>query len=69
VIDRNELPVVVLGPAPCPVARIKERWRWHAVLRGPSRDLGRIVRTAARGLARRRREPAIVIDRDPVSML
>ncbi len=69
IIDRHGLPVVVLGPAPCPVARIKERWRWHAVLRGPSRDLGRLVRTAARSLARRRREPAIVIDRDPVSML
>ena len=69
IIERHGLPVVVLGPAPCPVARIKERWRWHAVLRGPSRDLGRLVRTAARSLARRRREPAIVIDRDPVSML
>jgi primosomal protein N' (replication factor Y) len=69
IIDRHGLSVVVLGPAPCPVARIKERWRWHAVLRGPSRDLGRLVRTAARSLARRRREPAIVIDRDPVSML
>ncbi len=69
IIDRHGLPVSVLGPAPCPVARIKERWRWHAVLRGPSRELGRIVRTAARSLARRGREPAIVIDRDPVSML
>ncbi|MGE5926593.1 MAG: primosomal protein N' [Gemmatimonadota bacterium] len=68
-IDRHALPVTVLGPAPCPVARIKERWRWHAVLRGPSRELGRIVRTAARSLARGRREPAIVIDRDPVAML
>lgn len=68
-IDRHALPVTVLGPAPCPVARIKEHWRWHAVLRGPSRELGRIVRTAARSLGRRGREPAIVIDRDPVSML
>jgi primosomal protein N' (replication factor Y) len=69
VIERHELSVAVLGPAPCPVSRIKERWRWHVVLRGASRDLGRIVRTAARSFARRRREPAIVIDRDPVSML
>ncbi|HLS48157.1 MAG TPA: primosomal protein N', partial [Gemmatimonadales bacterium] len=68
-IDRHGLPVTVLGPAPCPVTRIKERWRWHAVLRGPSPDLGRIVRPAARRLAKRGREPAIIIDRDPVSML
>jgi primosomal protein N' (replication factor Y) len=69
VVDRHGLAIAVLGPAPCPVARIKERWRWHAVLRGPSRDIGRLVRTAARTFSRRRREPVIVIDRDPVSML
>lgn len=69
VVDRHGLSVAVLGPAPCPVARIKERWRWHAVLRGPSREIGRLVRTAARSFSGRRREPAIVIDRDPVSML
>ncbi|HEU5049569.1 MAG TPA: primosomal protein N', partial [Gemmatimonadales bacterium] len=69
IIARDDLPVTVLGPAPCPVARIKERWRWHAVLRGPPRDLGLLVRQGARRLAGRHREPAIVIDRDPVSML
>src|SRR5207249_1449226 len=26
--------IIVLGPPPCPVARIKDRWRWHALVKG-----------------------------------
>jgi len=39
------------------------------VLRGPSPALGRLVRRTARVLARRRSAVAVIIDRDPVSML
>jgi primosomal protein N' (replication factor Y) len=67
-IQRYELPVGVLGPAPCPLVRIKDRWRWHVLLRGPSQSLGRIVRYGARRL-RREGDTRIVIDRDPVSLL
>ncbi len=66
--QRGELPVEVLGPAPCPVARIKDRWRWHVLLKGPSSTLGRVVRYAARRLPRRD-GLRIVIDRDPASLL
>ncbi len=69
VIERLGLPVAVLGPAPCAITRIKDRWRWHVVLRGPSPELGRLVRRTARVLARRRSEVAVIVDRDPVSML
>jgi primosomal protein N' len=48
--------------------RIKDRWRWHILLKGPSEDLGRIVRYAARRLKRDGRV-SLVIDRDPVSVL
>ena len=67
-VSRHGLPVTVLGPAPCPLARVKDRWRWHVLLKGPSAVLGRIVRYAARrlaGLGKTR----VVIDRDPVSLL
>jgi primosomal protein N' (replication factor Y) len=67
-IQRYELPVSVLGPAPCPLVRIKERWRWHVLLKGPSRALGSVVRYAARKL-RREGSTRLVIDRDPVSLL
>jgi primosomal protein N' (replication factor Y) len=67
-IRRHELPITVLGPAPCPLVRIKDRWRWHVLLKGPSEELGRVVRYAARRL-KRDGNTRLVIDRDPVSLL
>ncbi len=67
-VTRYALPIEILGPAPCPIARIKERWRWHVLLRGPSRALGLVVRYGARRLTRTG-EIRIVIDRDPVTLL
>jgi primosomal protein N' (replication factor Y) len=67
-VSRHRLAVDVLGPAPCVLARIKNRWRWHVVLRGDSEALGRIVRYAASRLP----EPdgvRVIIDRDPVNLL
>jgi primosomal protein N' (replication factor Y) len=64
----QRLEIGVLGPAPCPLARVKGRWRWHVVLKGRAEAIGRVVRYAAprlesRGTAR------VVLDRDPVSLL
>ncbi len=62
------LDVTALGPAPCPLARIQRRWRSHVVLKGPSDEIGRVVRYAAPrvgGLVRSR----VVLDRDPVTLL
>ncbi|HEY5940071.1 MAG TPA: primosomal protein N', partial [Gemmatimonadales bacterium] len=67
-IERHELPITVLGPAPCPLVRIKGRWRWHVLLKGPSKSLGRVVRYAVRSL-RREGNTRVVIDRDPASLL
>ena len=67
-IAAQGLPLVLLGPAPCPLTRIKARWRWHVLVKGPVEEIGRVVRYAAprlegRGKAR------VVLDRDPVSLL
>ncbi|MGH7526430.1 MAG: replication restart helicase PriA [Gemmatimonadales bacterium] len=67
-VERHDLPIQVLGPAPCPLARIKDRWRWHVLLKGPSEALGRVVRYAARRLPRGR-TTRVTIDRDPVALL
>ena len=67
-LAKYALPVTLLGPAPCPLARIKDRWRWHVLLKGPSEALGRIVRYAAQHLPRAG-DVRVVIDRDPVSLL
>ena len=67
-VDPSLLPIEVLGPAPAPLSRIKDRWRWHVLLKGPSRALGQVVRYGARHLGRRR-GLRVIVDRDPVSLL
>ena len=67
-VEGRTLPVTILGPAPCPLARLKDRWRWHVMLKGPSRAVGQVVRYAARRLPRFPRV-RVVIDRDPVTLL
>jgi primosomal protein N' (replication factor Y) len=62
--------LVVLGPAPCPIDRLRDRWRWHFLLKAQSaRTLGSVLRF----LANRHRQPSgglrIEIDRDPESLL
>ena len=67
-ISSQSLPLVLLGPAPCPLTRIKARWRWHLLLKGPVEEIGRVVRYAAPRLEGRR-AARVVLDRDPVSLL
>jgi primosomal protein N' (replication factor Y) len=68
-IARSELSILLLGPAPCPIERIRERWRAHIILKGPSAELSRWIRTAAPRLGASRRGVRIAIDRDPTSLL
>ena len=67
-VQSRDLPVAVLGPAPCPLARLKDRWRWHVMLKGPSRAIGQVVRYAARRLPKAH-QVRVVLDRDPVTLL
>ncbi len=54
----------VLGPAPCPIERLKGQWRWHVLVKAAEpRAIGRVVRALA---ARAR---GVVVDRDPESLL
>ncbi|HEU4763743.1 MAG TPA: primosomal protein N' [Gemmatimonadales bacterium] len=68
-VDAQRLPLTVLGPAPCTLARIKDRWRWHVVLKGPPEEIGRFVRYAAPRWREDGRGVRVVVDRDPVSLL
>jgi len=66
---RPELGAAVLGPAPCPIERIRERWRWHFLVKAADeRALTRLARYLA---ARAPVSGAVrlVVDRDPVSLL
>ena len=64
--------VELLGPAPCPVDRIRGRWRWHFLLRSESpAALGSVLRRlhdhgetlTGKGSLR------LALDRDPVTLL
>ncbi|MEP6743912.1 MAG: primosomal protein N' [Gemmatimonadota bacterium] len=68
-VERTGLTLSILGPASAALARIKERWRWHVVVRGTSEEIGRFVRYAAPRVGKGKREVRVVIDRDPVSLL
>jgi primosomal protein N' (replication factor Y) len=63
--ERLDGMLTVLGPAPCPLMRLKGKWRWHVLTKSAEpRVLGRVVR-AWRTKAHR----AVTVDRDPVSLL
>jgi primosomal protein N' (replication factor Y) len=67
-VASQRLGLSILGPAPCPIARVQRRWRWHILLKGASEEIGRVVRYAAPragDLVRSR----VVLDRDPASLL
>lgn len=59
----------LIGPAPCPIEKVKTRWRWHVLLKSntPS-ELTRI----SRYFMERFKVPAalrVTLDRDPVALL
>jgi type 1 glutamine amidotransferase len=60
-VDRTGLTLSILGPAPAALARIKERWRWHVVVRGAPEEIGRFVRYAAPRVGKGSREVRVVI--------
>jgi len=63
--ERLDGALTVLGPAPCPLMRLKGKWRWHVLAKSAEpRVLGRVVR-AWRAKAHR----DVTVDRDPVSLL
>lgn len=63
--------VVLVGPAPCPIDRIKDRWRWHLLIKstrnGAMTRLARYI--AERCPVPKGAELRLVVDRDPVSLL
>jgi primosomal protein N' (replication factor Y) len=63
-------PSAVLGPAPAPIERVRERYRWQVLLRATVPGALRALARAAATSARRMRAPDLraIIDVDPYSM-
>jgi primosomal protein N' (replication factor Y) (superfamily II helicase) len=64
--------ISVVGPAPCPIERVKTRWRWHLLIKSTNPAL---LTRACRFLVERLVVPKdksqlrVALDRDPVSLL
>ena len=64
--------ISVIGPAPCPIERVKTRWRWHLLIKSTNSAL---LTRACRFLVERLDVPKgksqlrVALDRDPVSLL
>ncbi len=69
-IKSSEIPgLEVLGPAPAPVEKIRNLWRWHLILKGGN---AKALRTAARGILSKIKDVEnmkIEVDVDPVNLL
>jgi len=66
---RPDVPATVLGPAPCPIERVRDRWRWHVLVKAA--DDGELTRLAGYLVARAPVTGGVrlVVDRDPASLL
>jgi len=57
----------LIGPASAPLARLKNRYRWHVALRGPAEsEFANLIRPALESLGSHAR--GIAVDVDPTSM-
>ncbi|RDV83450.1 replication restart helicase PriA [Ammonifex thiophilus] len=63
--------IAVLGPAPCPLGKLKGFWRWHIILKGrKAKSLREILRKAMEQTRRKAgAEVKMVLDVDPLNML
>jgi primosomal protein N' (replication factor Y) len=63
--ERLDGALTVLGPAPCPLMRLKGKWRWHVLTKSHEPHvLGRVVRAW-----RAKTHRSVAVDRDPQSLL
>jgi primosomal protein N' (replication factor Y) len=61
--------IEILGPAPCPLSRLKNKYRWHLLLKGESSDVLRHrLRDAFAGLSESDRY-GVTIDIDPMGLM
>ena len=68
--EATTMPVVrVLGPAPAPIARLRDRFRWHVQVHGPEGVALRDLVARATASLKTPDDVAWIIDVDPVEML
>lgn len=69
-VEDRGLALDVVGPAPCPIDRVRERWRWHFLLKGDGpTELGSALRYLATRRGQLPGKMRLEIDRDPEALL
>jgi len=66
---KAEFAGLIHGPMPCPIERIKDRFRWHFLLLAGKWSVLRDMIAVAKPVASKGRRVRVAIDVDPVSML
>ena len=62
--------VGVVGPAPCPIEKIQDRWRWHFLVRSASVSaLNQLIGPLTKEFKTKGRDVRLIVDRDPSSLL
>ena len=63
-------PLAVLGPSPCPLARLQDDFRYHILLKARShKELSVMLSSAAEIYNQQKNTHKIIIDVDPISLL
>ncbi len=60
--------ISVLGPAPAPLAKLRRKYRWHILVKGPKNEVRAVVKQALAGMTEREKA-GLVVDVDPVSLM
>jgi primosomal protein N' (replication factor Y) (superfamily II helicase) len=68
---QNVSGIELVGPAPCAIDRIKDRWRWHFLLKSEKPSiLTRVAHyIAERYVLPRASGLRLIVDRDPAALL
>ncbi len=63
-------PLAVLGPCPCPLARLQDEYRYHILLKAPShKAIAKMLDSAAELYGKSTSSLRLTIDIDPISLL
>ena len=67
--ERYKNKVGILGPAPAPIARVKDKYRWHLIAKADNSEKLRAILKSIENENRHSKRVQIMIDVDPYMLL
>lgn len=68
-INRQQFKVKVVGPAPAPIVKVKNMWRWHLLLKSSSAKSLNAIMQSLRTIKVKEKNTRVIFDIDPQDML